>query len=1159
MSHAPFVHLRVHTAYSLAKGAIPVKQLIKDTAKLKMPAVAVTDLGNMFGAMEFSFSAPGAGVQPIIGTNLFIKNEDNFSSGRNSSEAKPYQIILLVQSPEGYANIMKLVSKSFMESDGEPQLALSDLEGFTEGLLCLTGGVTGPIGGVLVHGKMDAASKRLDYLSTLFPNRLYIELMRHGAEHEAIVEKGLLELSETHNLPIVATNECYFPTEEFYEAHDALLCISGGRYVDEADRPRLNPTYHFRSAEEMVELFSDLPEAIENTLKIAQRCAHFLEFVNPILPPFPTEGGRSEAEELRAQSIDGLKGRLDVHVFTEDMSEAEREETAKPYWDRLDFELSIIEQMGFPGYFLIVSDFIKWAKDHDIPVGPGRGSGAGSVVAWALTITDLDPLRFGLLFERFLNPERVSMPDFDVDFCQDRREEVIEYVQDYYGHDRVAQIITFGKLQAKAVVRDVGRVLQMPYGQVDRLSKLIPNNPANPVSLSEALEQEADLRAARDSDEQVARLIGIALQLEGLYRNASTHAAGVVIGDRPLEQLVPLYRDPRSDMPVTQYNMKFVESTGLIKFDFLGLKTLTVIKKAVDFLKERHIDPKIDEVPLDDKRTYELLSRAETVGVFQLESSGMRNVLKDLEPTRFEDIIAILSLYRPGPMDNIPTYVACKRGEQEPDYMHPLLQPILEETFGIMIYQEQVMQAAQIMAGYTLGGADMLRRAMGKKIKEEMDRQRQIFIEGAKEKDVPEAQSNHIFDQINKFAGYGFNKSHAAAYALVSYHTAYLKANYPVEFMAAIMTLDMGNTDKLRLFKDELRRMGVELRTPDVNISRHEFRVEEIANEDRQGGAIRYALAAIKGVGEEAMKAIVKERDEHGPYQDVFDFAKRHNNLVINKRQLENLTCAGAFDSLMPDRAQMFAAIETIIRYAQSLAQEKASGQNSLFGGDLDVDLAKPKLPMAEEWDELTRLNKEAKAIGFCLSAHPLDQYMPLVGKVGLKLFTDIEDAVAANGAVKMKLAGTISFVQERISKKGNKFAFIGVSDPTGDYEMMMFADTLAVSRDMLQVNMPVILHADIRMGDDGIRMLCHQVEYLEELARREADGIVVNLTDRLAVPELAKIVADLGHGSSRVRVDVAVSDRKIAEILLSGSYKLSVENLQALRSLNGVRSVRDL
>lgn len=902
MPHADFVHLRVHSAYSLSEGALKIPELVALCRRERMPAVAVTDTGNLFGVLEFSAAAAKAGIQPIIGCQVGIRRGECERHNGTVPTLAPDQIVLLVQDEPGYRNLLRLMSKSFLETSGGevPQVSLADLEGGAGGLIALTGGPAGPVGRLIAEGQKDAAEAMMRRLAELFEGRLYVELMRHDMPVEERIEPELVDLAYSMDLPLVATNDVFFADRGMFEAHDALLCIAEGAYLGQEGRRRLTPDHHFRSATEMRQLFADLPEAVDNTLTVARRCAFMPEPRTPILPVYTKLAGRTESEALAEIARQGLEKRLEAQMFTPEMDEADREQAAQPYRDRLRYELDVIAKMGFPGYFLIVADFIQWAKQREIPVGPGRGSGAGSVVAWALTITDLDPLRWGLLFERFLNPDRVSMPDFDIDFCMDRRDEVIAYVQKEYGRDRVAQIITFGKLQARAVLRDVGRVLQMPYPVVDRLCKLVPNNPANPVTLQRAIDGEPALQQARREDETTGRLIDIALKLEGLFRHASTHAAGVVIGDRPLDELVPLYRDPRSTMPVTQFNMKYVEQAGLVKFDFLGLKTLTVLARAVQLLRERGIEVDLtDTLPLDDKPTYEMLCRGETTGVFQLESSGMRDVLRKLRPDRFEDIIAVVALYRPGPMDNIPSYIKRKHGEEEPDYLHPSLEGILKETHGIMIYQEQVMEIAQTLSGYSLGGADLLRRAMGKKIKSEMEAQRATFIDGATARGVPRSQAARIFDQVDKFAGYGFNKSHAAAYALVAYQTAYLKANHPVEFMAALMGADLNNTDKLGMLRVELERIGIPLLAPDINRSGVSFTVERCpAKDGTESGAIRYALAAVKTVGGAAMEAVVRERDENGAFDDLIDFAERLDCRQVNKRQLENLAAAGAFESL---------------------------------------------------------------------------------------------------------------------------------------------------------------------------------------------------------------------------------------------------------------------
>jgi DNA polymerase-3 subunit alpha len=1141
---AEFIHLHTHSAYSLAEGAIPVKTLVKKARAMKMPALAMTDTGNLFGAMEFSLEAAKAGLQPILGAQILIGSEE-------------HQLVLLVQSAEGYLNLSVLISQSYLTSDGlsKPKISWEDLQTHHTGLICLSGGVKGPVGQAVLHNRLEEADRLTQDLKRIFSDRLYMEIQRHGTPEEESSENGLVDLAYRYDIPLLATNDVYFSAPDLYEAHDALLCIAEGRYVTESDRRKVTREHYFRTPAEMVDLFSDLPEAIQNTLVVAQRCYYFLKVVNPILPPFQTESGRSEEEELKAQAREGLEWRLQNFVFADKKhSSEERESLEKTYRDRLEFELNTITDMGFSGYFLIVSDFIKWAKNHNIPVGPGRGSGAGSLVAWSLKITDLDPIRFGLLFERFLNPERVSMPDFDVDFCQDRRDEVIHYVQSRYGHDHVAQIITFGKLQARAVVRDVGRVLQMPYSQVDRISKMIPNNPASPVTLAEALEADPELQAKRE-DEQIDRLLTIALQLEGLYRHASTHAAGVVIGDRPLQQLVPLYRDPRSDVPATQFNMKYVEQAGLVKYDFLGLKTLTVILKAVEMIAARGTQIDILKIPLDDAKTYEMLSAGQSVAVFQLESSGMRDVLRKMKPNRFEDIIALVALYRPGPMDNIPKYISVKDGKEEADYLHPKLRPMLEETYGIMVYQEQVMQAAQILSGYTLGGADLLRRAMGKKIKEEMDAQRALFVEGAaKTSGVDAEQATAIFEQIEKFAGYGFNKSHAAAYALVAYQTAWLKANYPVEFMAATMTLDMGNTDKLAVFRQALSKMDISLLPPDVNKSEVEFSVE--------GSAIRYALAAIKGVGTQAMEVLVEDRRRNGPFASLEDFLKRMDSKTLNKKQFENLVAAGGLDSIHASRAQLFVGAESLVHYAAALAEERKSNQSSLFAMEQTAakDLDLHHLPQVVEWSPLEKLSYEFQAIGFYLSAHPLDTKRAQLERLHILAYGDLDSLLLTRSSARVQIAGVLIKKTEKMStKSGNKFAFLSMSDSSGVYEVMVFSETLQRSRALLEAGNALLLTADVEYKEDQIRLTVQDIKLLDESLVDKVTELKLALRDASGVSQLKEVLKNAGSGRSRVVLVVpAENSAREVEIRLSGFYSFSPELRESLFRVPGMISVSE-
>ncbi len=1168
MSHADFVHLRVHSAYSLSEGAIKVKELAKLCERHAMPAVAVTDKGNLFGAMEVSQTLWGAGVQPIFGCELKVARDapgqrPGSGPGPDGKAGEPDEILLLVQNETGYRNLSKLVSLAYLtgEPGDGPRVSVDDLAAHSDGLIALMGGPRSAVGRLLGERRMPAAEDALLMHAHVFPGRLYVEIMRHGLPEEQESEDALVDLAYRHDLPLVASNDVHFADAGMYEAHDALLCIADGTYLAQPDRRRLTPEHRFKSAEEMRALFEDLPEAADNTLAIARRCAYRPETVSPILPAFSTEAGRDEAEELRTQARAGLTKRLEAQVFRPEMSAEDQEATARPYRERLDYELEVIVKMGYAGYFLIVADFIKWAKRHEIPVGPGRGSGAGSAVAWSLTITDLDPLRWGLLFERFLNDERVTMPDFDVDFCQDRRDDVIRYVQEKYGQDHVAQIITFGKLQARAALRDVGRVLQMPYPVVDRLCKMVPYNPANPVTLQQAIDGEPELQEARARDEAVGRLIDIALKLEGLYRNASTHAAGVVIGDRPLDRLVPLYRDPRSDMPATQFNMKHVESAGLVKFDFLGLKTLSVLARARDLIREREPDFNLEDMPLDDKTTYEMLGRGETVGVFQLEGSGMRDVLRRLKPDRFEEIIAVVALYRPGPMDNIDSYIARQHGEEAPDYLYPSLEGILRETHGIMIYQEQVMQIAQELAGYTLGAADVLRWAMGKKIKSEMEAQRKIFIDGAVARGVGEAKALQIFEQVSKFAGYGFPKGHAAAYALIAYRTAYLKANHPVEFLAASMAYDLGNTDKLNQFRQELTRLGIPLLPPDINRSRADFSVErDGASQDGEAlAAIRYALAAIKNVGEAAMGAMTAEREASGPFRDLGDFATRLDVRQVNKRQIENLARAGAFDGFNPNRRQIFEGAERLVRFANLAAEERDSSQTSLFADEAAMPSVALALAEVPDWPAMDRLRNEFEAIGFYLSAHPLESYGRTLERLGVVTCEELPRALARSPGRK-KMAGIVIGKRELTSRQGKRLAFVQLSDTSGVYEVSVFAEVLSGVREMLETGQPLLLNVDARQDGEDLRLNAQDISPLDQTVANASRGLRLYLNQPEPLGHLKALLErdgeTAGNGApARGRVSLVLATDEGAEVAmdLPGAFRLSAEMRQAIKAIPGL------
>ena len=1130
-----FVHLRTHSAYSLLEGALPIKTLAQTALAARMPALAVTDRNNLFGALEFAETAAGKGIQPIIGATLRVRP----SGDSTDSTDIEGDIALLVKNRAGYDNLMALISAAHIESDGKqgPGVDEAMLARHADGLICLTGGPDGPFNKLAMSGRADAVKNKLSNYFNIYKDNLYVELQRYGDTTDTEVEGLLIEQAYAMDIPLVASNQAYFASEDDYRAHDALICIAEGRYLNETDRRRLTPDHRLKSAEEMCALFADLPEALENTVEIARRCAFRPTEHAPILPAF---GQGDELAEVSRQAHNGLTARLQ-------QVEPAKEETA--YRERLDFELKVIGDMGFPGYFLIVADFIKWAKEQNIAVGPGRGSGAGSVVAWALTITDLDPLRFNLLFERFLNPERVSMPDFDIDFCQSRRDEVISYVQQKYGREQVAQIITFGKLQARAVLRDVGRVLQMSYGQVDRLCKMVPNNPASPVTLQEAIDGEPRLQAERDSDPQVAELMDISLKLEGLYRHASTHAAGVVIGDRPLQQLVALYRDPKSDMPVTQFNMKWVEKAGLVKFDFLGLKTLTVLEKAVELLKKTGVDVDVNALPLDDEKTYELMGRGDTIGVFQLESAGMRDVLRKMKPDKFEDIIALVALYRPGPMENIPRYIACKAGEEQPDYMHDSLEPILEETYGVMIYQEQVMQIAQTLSGYSLGEADLLRRAMGKKIKEEMDAQKARFIDGAVAADVNRNKAAEVFDQVNRFAGYGFNKSHAAAYALIAYQTAWLKANHPVAFYAASMTLDFERTDKLNSFKQDALKRDIITRSPCVNRSEVGFSID--------GNEIFYALKAIRNVGSLAMQSVVDERTENGPFKDVFDFARRTAGIGLNKRLFEHLIAAGAFDALEPDRAKLMGGMDVLMGEASIAHSEKETQQVNLFGeDDVSESVALPNALVP--WSTIDRLTHEFNAIGFFLSGHPLDDYKTLLKRSRVASFEELETRVEKE----VMVAGAVIKLDERKSKKGNPFAFITLSDATGQFEMTAFSEVLNASRENLQVGNLVVAGVNIEREDGQLRLLVQSVRPVDDVVANSEAGLRIFVEKPEACAGLQTRLNEVERPRHKTGGEVSLiimSPQREVEMRLPNKYAINPRVAGAIKAVPGVLHVEEV
>jgi DNA polymerase-3 subunit alpha len=1214
---APYVPLRIFSCYSMLDGAIEPKAIAKQARKLDFPAAALTDRNGLYAAMPFTEACKAEGVQPIVGTMLAVARP----GCRGGPPALDW-LALYAQNKEGYDNLCALVSEAHLgrPADEHPHVTFEALTGRTDGLIALTAGREGTLAQAIAEEQEGLAREVLSLLKGLFPDRLYIELCRRGDPIEERAEAGLIELAYGQDLPLIATNPAQYADRHFHAAHDAMLCIAQSSQIDRDDRRRSSPEAWMKPAAEMRRLFADLPEAIENTAVVARRCAFGAPKRNPILPSIAGDI-EGEAEQLRRDAREGLVRRLEVlerispaysvrpepvegPSFSSSGGEGERqgfdrlspngvsgsglealEGKYKAYFDRLDYEVGVIVGMGFPGYFLIVADFIKWAKQNDIPVGPGRGSGAGSVVAWALTITDLDPIRLGLLFERFLNPERVSMPDFDVDFCETRRGEVIRYVQQRYGADKVAQIITFGKLKARAVLKDTGRVLQMPYGQVDRLAKLVPNHPTEPWDLERALNGIGELAEEYKNDAQVRRLFDLAMKLEGLPRHSSTHAAGVVIGDRPLDQLVPLYRDPRSDMPVTQFDMKYVEAAGLVKFDFLGLKTLSVLQKAVQMLAGRGIAVDLDRIAWDDPAVYELLKRGETVGVFQLESEGMRRTLAAVKPTCFEDIIALVSLYRPGPMDNIPTFGARKNGREDISYPHPMLENVLRETYGIFVYQEQVMEAAKVLAGYSLGEADLLRRAMGKKIKAEMDAQRAGFVAGCQRVNgIPAAKANELFDLIDKFAGYGFNKSHAAAYALVAYQTAWLKAHHPVEFFAASMCFDMHQTDKLAIFVDDMRRLEVPCLPPSVNESEAEFAVEELSPSPSgeefgvghvvrpgtaptptpplkgRGLAVRYALGALKGVGEKAMEQLVAERRAKGRFKSLDDFAERVDPRLLNRRQIESLAGGGAFDGLNPNRSSVFAAAETILAHAASAADARESGQGGLFGGESHV--VPIRLPVAAAWTLAQRMSAEKEAFGFYFSAHPVDRYRHLAEAHGAKTYAALAalPASAEGGRTAAVMAGLVEEARWRTSAKGRRYMLATMSDSSGQFVATVFDDMASAEvENAAKSGVCALLHVELdrRPGEEAPRVTVRSLQPFEALSKRTRLQLEVEVDGPDAVRRLADLLADDRGGNGELRLRARIEGRAEAEVVLGRDFVLDAEIAARIERVPGVTAVR--
>ena len=1121
---SPFIHLRVHSDFSMMDGLNKVKPILGKVAALGMPAVAITDQMNMCGLVKFYSEAHNLGIKPIIGTDFWVTNEV-FGD-------EPFRLTLIAMNNEGYKNITILISKAYLRGHLAHRAVIDQewLAEHSEGVIVLSGAQHGDVGVGLMKNNAKILDSALEFYQTHFPDRFYLELIRTGRQGEEDYLHLAVELAEQRGLPVVATNEVCFIDREGFDAHEIRVCIHDGYTLDDNRRPkRYSDQQYLRTAEEMVELFSDIPEAIENTVEIAKRCNVTVRLNEYFLPQFPT-GGMTTEDFLVKVSEEGLEERLEFLFPDEEVRKAKRLE----YDDRLRIELEVINQMGFPGYFLIVMEFIQWSKDNGIPVGPGRGSGAGSLVAYALKITDLDPLEFDLLFERFLNPERVSMPDFDVDFCMDRRDEVIDHVAELYGRQAVSQIITFGTMAAKAVVRDVGRVLGHPYGFVDRISKLIPPDPG--MTLEKAFKAEPQLPEVYESDEEVKDLIDMARILEGVTRNAGKHAGGVVIAPTTITDFSPLYCDDEGKNPVTQFDKNDVETAGLVKFDFLGLRTLTIIQWAIDMIKEgKNVDVDISAIPLEDPKSFRTLQNAETTAVFQLESRGMKELIKRLKPDCFEDIIALVALFRPGPLQSgmVDNFIDRKHGREEisyPDaeYQHECLKEILEPTYGIILYQEQVMQIAQEMAGYSLGGADLLRRAMGKKKPEEMAKQRGTFAEGAKGNNIDPDLAMKIFDLVEKFAGYGFNKSHSAAYALVSYQTLWLKVHYPAEFMAAVMSADMDNTDKIVTLVDECERMGIEILPPDLNAGKYKFTVDS-------EGRIVYGIGAIKGVGEGPIEAIIEARETQGAFKDLFDFCAKIDIKRVNKRVLEKLVLAGAMDNLGPHRASLMASLPEALAAAGQHAKAESFGQSDMFGllttEPEDVKQAFADVP---EWPEKVWLEGEKDTLGLYLTGHPINQYAE-----ELRYYTDgrLVDLKPTNKDQMASAVGLVLGVRVMTNKRGRRWAIVTLDDKSARIDVRFFPDMYEQFESVLETDRILLIKGQVSFDDfsGGNTITARDVMDIVQAREKNARALALNIDTQLLEPkkmsQMQSILQAFSGGSCPVQLAVTHPD---AEVILA-------------------------
>ena len=1146
-----FIHLTNKTEYSLSEGALPIGRIAELCQSFQMPAVGISDTNNMFGALEFSERISQVGVQPIVGCNIKIKTPKEYLHENIQNNDMYFFLNIYSKNEKGYENLLKLMSTSYMTDNVNAYLSIDELKKYNDGLIVLSGGNNS----ILAHSNdsytTSQSSLFIKDFKKIFKDNFYIEIQRLGKSNYRLNENSILNLANDHHVPLVATNDVYFEGPEYYEAHDALMCIEKKLYVSQLDRNKLSSEHYFKSQEEMSELFIDLPEAINNTLEIAQRCSHRPNTKMPILPVFDKDLDK-EKMLLNKLSCDGLTKRLDFKFKQEHQTTEDQKKITQHYQQRLDKELNIITNMKYEGYFLIVSDFIKWAKNNDIPVGPGRGSGAGSLVAWCLEITDLDPIKFGLIFERFLNPERVSLPDFDIDFCRDGRDKVLEYVHKKYGNHNVAQIITFGKLQARAVIRDVGRVLGIPYGQVDYLCKLMPFDPSRPMTLQKYIDEEPKLSEEAARDEKVKQLLDISLKLEGLKRHVSIHAAGVVISKDNIYQDVPLYSDPESNIYLTQFDMKWVENAGLVKFDFLGLKTLTLIDKCIKIIQSSNPQFNIDKIEIEDKKTYELLSTGETTGIFQLESAGMKETLKQLKPDKFEDIIAIVALYRPGPMANIPAYIERKHEREKPDYIHPLLENLLKETYGVVIYQEQVMGVARELSGYSDGEADLLRRAMGKKIQKEMNAQKQRFVDGCGQKNIKPNEALTIFDLLSKFADYGFNKSHAAAYAMIAFQTAYLKTHYPIEFFAASMTLDINNTDKISIFQQELSRLNILLSPPDINQSDPYFA--------RKNSSILYALGAIKNVGIDSMKELVRERKKNGPFKDFNDFINRSDNSIINKKTLEALACAGAFDQFKIHRSVIFNQASDIVKFHKSFKESSATNQGDMFGSET---LPVIQLTSESEWDTGYKLMKEYEMLGFYLSGHPLEQYKANFDKLFIKSFSDIKSNSKYHDQKDILLSGTLLTKKEKRSARGNSYAFLNFSDLTSIYELIIFESNLRKYRDILNEGESFIVGVDFSTQNGTLRGELKKVFKFDDLERIDTKNFAADVKQVSSAQQTVSIYTDGNFSKDELSKLKWIRGKSNVQIIINnqllkipGQFEISSEMISKMKNLNGVKKI---